>query len=259
MSTPRLEIYLSGEDINPSRLKAKDLANLLASLDKMISDYVVRENPEYTQEEVFLGLQQINEGSVDLLFVPSSEEIVFAAIREIANYINQQDFIRLPKKTKEYIKEFRKVVVNNGLKADLFINDGRREKLTTIDHNLVLPKQQLLQGDVTLYGVIEKTGGKTPKVHIRPFNQSRVVVCDASKRISKIAGERLYHEVGVYGIGQWDMATMQMEEFTITSFTDFEGGDPVSLFKEISEEFGDAFDSIEDPIAYFAELRNDHW
>ena len=49
MDKKLIEIYLSGGDIFPGKVRSKELAEILESVEEMISSIVVRDNPELTQ------------------------------------------------------------------------------------------------------------------------------------------------------------------------------------------------------------------
>ena len=86
-----LEIKLTGEGISPDKLRSKEIAEVIESVENMIASTVVYKNPELTKESIKVSLTGVKSGCAIYDFSPNLKELTIPAARDIANYINQSE------------------------------------------------------------------------------------------------------------------------------------------------------------------------
>lgn len=252
-----LEIHITGDGAIPGNVRAKDLAEILGAMEEMLADYVVRNNPEVKLDDVYLGLKKIEHGSIGLLFIPTVPHLIYPAWQEISSSIENGTVSQLPKKTRECIGRLRKVVSKRNYNAEVSVKNGGEEHRADINSGLEIPDAQPLRGETTIYGQIVRVGGKEPKVVVEMIDNSLIYCKAINTRIVKEAGTRLYTEAGLFGIAEWDVDIIKIEDFTIIDFTDYEETPVYDGFQSLSEDFAADYETVSNPTQFVADLRGD--
>ncbi|NEQ29724.1 MAG: hypothetical protein F6K04_01785, partial [Leptolyngbya sp. SIO4C5] len=63
-----VEILLTGEGMSPGKIRSKEIAEVIESVEDMIASMVVRDYPDLKKDNIVIGLKRIRQGSVGLEF-----------------------------------------------------------------------------------------------------------------------------------------------------------------------------------------------
>ncbi|NJL54772.1 hypothetical protein HC928_05930 [bacterium] len=66
-----VEILLTGEGMSPGKIRSKEIAEVIESVEDMIASMVIRDHPELKKETIVIGLKNIRQGSIGLEFSPN--------------------------------------------------------------------------------------------------------------------------------------------------------------------------------------------
>ena len=246
-----LEIKLTGEGISPDKLRSKELAEVIESVENMIASTVVYKNPELAKDSIKVSLTGVKTGSAIYDFLPNLEELTIPAARDIANYINQpeagsltlsKDATSSLKKLCAFTKVFNKRHDDSNI--EISIVNGTREKLATITPDTEIFEAYPFSGETTLYGEITRVGGKEPKIQFKTFDD-RIIYCTTSREIAKKAGSMLYNIVGLHGLAEWDSETFEIESFHVYEISEYEDVSLSQAFQELSDAVGTSFDNLD--------------
>ncbi|MBC6418989.1 MAG: hypothetical protein GDA44_09480 [Prochloron sp. SP5CPC1] len=249
-----VKLLLTGEGMIPGKVRSKDLAEVIGSIEEAVITVVMSSHPELDKNAVILGLKSIEDGSVGLAFSPSVPEYTLDAARTIGASIMTKRFNLLPYSTLEPLKSLARFAKSKDCNIEIIERNGREVSLATITPETKIPEVVLIPGETTLYGKITRVGGENPNIRLKTFD-GQSVSCSASQALAKIAGKRLYQEVGLHGIGKFNPETFNLETFEATHFADYSPTDPSEALNRLREIAGEAFDRIPDLNAYFEELR----
>lgn len=249
-----VEIRLSGEGMLPGRVRSREIAELIDSVEDMIASMVVRDHPELTKEAIRIGLKSIHKGSIGLEFSPNLLELTLPATRHITDAISTKNFGGLPSNTLNSLKKISGFTRKFECTAEFLLQNGKLESLATLTPDVKIPDIYPLSGETVIYGEITRVGGKEPRIQFTTLD-GQLVYCTASKAIAKAAGAKLYTNVGMKGIAEWNSETFKIENFSVTEIIDYEEVSPSQAFSELSTLVGSSFDEIEDVNNVFFEIR----
>src|SRR5262249_9907065 len=105
-------------------------------------------------------------------------------------------------------------------------------------------KTGLVEGQTTLYGVILRVGGKTPRVMIETVSGD-TLTCSVSLEIAREMGERLYEFAEFYGVASWDPKEWKVREFRIQSFKVSSTKTPEQAMNELRILVGRYFEGVD--------------
>lgn len=249
-----LEIRFSGGGILPENIRAGELAEILSSIEDMLTALVTKEHPKLTKDDLLLGLVNIEGGSVHLQFSSQLPEITHPAFVKVTKSIKNRDFATLPPATIKSINNISSFVRKKNCEAEFISKNGKAKVLATITPDVNISPPGFLKGDTTLYGQIIRVGGRNPKAMIETA-EGVTVYCDMeNEELARELGERLYMWVNVKGKATWDSLSLHLEDFRINEVEDF-GGSAVQAFEELTQIAGNYFKDIENVEGYVAHLR----
>ena len=106
-------VTLSGKDINPDNIRARDLADIIVSVEDSLSSIILRQDPNTDIEKLVIGLVDIGPGSTKLKFSSQIPQIALSAFVALTTSINNNDFTSLPASSVraiQKISDFAKVI-----------------------------------------------------------------------------------------------------------------------------------------------------
>lgn len=74
-----VEILITGEGMPPGKVRSKETAEFIESVEEMIASVVIRDHPELLKESIVIGLKNIRPGSIGLEFSPNLAELTLPA------------------------------------------------------------------------------------------------------------------------------------------------------------------------------------
>ncbi len=253
-----IEIHLKGNGMSPGLLRSKDIAQLIEAIEEMIAAKVAADHPDLKKEQVIVGLADIAPGSVALQFASSSKDLTAPALKEIARALETSNFYSLPEDSVKSLKIISKFSQTQQCNAEIYEVNGSRNLLTTITPETHIVDCEPIRGETTIYGAVTRVGGaneNSPTIQLRTI-EGRLIYCTADQKNAKIAAQRLYQQIGLLGVAEWDVRTYEITSFEVTAISDYEHTSLSEAVESLSQTYGEQFDEIADVDSFVRELRN---
>jgi len=241
MARRQIDIRFKGKGLGPGSVRVKDVARVLLSLDEAVQAVAKKENLDLG-ESGGLCLTSIREGSVDVRLQSTVGRVVFDAFDDFTYELNAvtrespQEVVRSRREVAKFCTayqcraEFRGKASQSKPDVVIYPDSPEGENVATT-----------VRGVTTIRGIIEDTGGATPKAWIR-LHYGRVPI-SLSKDQAMDLGKLLYRKVQLEGVATWDIETKAIVDFRLHSFTGpYEDVSPVEAFEALSREFGHLFE-----------------
>jgi hypothetical protein len=254
MSDTPLSLTIQGNELEPTSLRAREVAALITAFEDAVAAVVARRSPEIKRETVRISLVAVESGSTVLVFSPNLAALTVPAVRELAGAIQSNTFFDLPVPAVEALREIVSFVKAKNATATLRVGDSDKEMEAAITPDLNVYVTTELTGFTTLYGEVLRLGGLDPKVEFKPVN-GRVLYCPASKEIVLRLREHLYQQVAAHGLAVWDALTLEVTRFDIQDFESFAAGAASESLTALREQFGSYFDQIDDVDDWVSAVR----
>ncbi|NJL40992.1 MAG: hypothetical protein HC840_27035 [Leptolyngbyaceae cyanobacterium RM2_2_4] len=249
-----VEILLTGEGMSPGKIRSKEIAEVIESVEDMIASVVVRNHPELKKETIVVGLKGIRPGSIGLEFSPNLAELTLPATRRITKAIAENDFGILPSSAINSLRKLSHFTRRHQCNAEFFTQNGRLEALAVLTPETQIPDIYPLSGETSIYGEITRVGGAEPKIQFKTL-EGQIIYCSTSKVIAKKAGAKLYTKVELHGLAEWNSETFEIENFHVIDISDYEETSPSKAFEELANLIGDSFDNVDDVDRFVSEIR----
>jgi hypothetical protein len=249
-----VEILLTGEGMSPGKVRSKEIAEIIDSVEEMIASMVIHNHPELKKESIVIGLKSIRQGSIGLEFSPNLVELTLPATHRITKSIADNDFSVLPSSTINSLRKLSAFTRRYQCNAEFSTQNGKLEALAILTPETKIPDVYPLSGETTIYGEITRVGGTEPKIQFKTLD-SKIIYCSTSKAIAKKAGAKLYTKVELHGLAEWNSETFEIENFNVTNISDYEEILLSEAFDELADLIGDSFDSIKDVGRFVSEIR----
>jgi hypothetical protein len=114
-----------------------------------------------------------------------------------------------------------------------------------------------VRGNTTLYGTVERIGGASEaRCAFRLPDEGKLLYCGvAGDELAKKLSLFLYQDVSIHGEATWLRANWRICNFEITAFDPPKTGSFQDALADIWKAGGKAWDKIDDPKAFIAEIR----
>jgi hypothetical protein len=250
----RIEIRLSGQDMAPGSIRSREIAEIIDAVEDMIASIVVRDHPELKKETIVIGLVNIRDESIGLQFSANLQELTLPATSRITKSISEENFGALPGSTITCLRKISDFTRKHQCDAEFYIQNGSRNLEAIITPETKIPDVYPLQGETVLYGEITRVGGTDPKIQFKTIDD-QLVYCSTTKSLAQQAGTRLYTQVGLRGVAEWNIESLKIENFNVTEILDYEQAPLPTVFAELFEIAGESFDTIPDVNRFVSEIR----
>lgn len=250
-----LEIRLSGAGILPDTVRAGEIADILNSVEDMISSVALQRYPRLTRDDLLVGLVGIASGSIHLQFSSKLPDIVVPAFHAVAESIETNQYRNLPIGSVRALQTIASFVRRRDCLAEFVIPNGDDQVVAEISPQTEITPVPFLTGVTTLYGMIIRVGGRTPKAMLETVD-GQTVYCDLRRELARELGSKLYQWVAIEGVAKWNSETLNLEEFRIDAVFDYERRSIHESFVELSELTSRYYLDIEDVAGYVAQLRS---
>lgn len=251
MATKPFEIRFTGGDISPQALDLRDMAQLLNVIGEIIRQSA-RIERNGSSDDLRVSLGNVREGSLGLLLLLSTSAA--SAYLAYAKGIHAKDLRQFPIGVYDKTRELQDFSKYHGCSTVFSDQNADSEPIAILTFDAEIACETMIQGTSDITGKIIRVGGSKPHVRIRTLDGD-TIECLATKQIAKDLAQRLYKSVIVHGQATWVGSTLELRQFRIKDFTEFEHQSLVTSFSELREKYGSEFDGIEDPDAFVSNLR----
>ncbi|WP_157620090.1 hypothetical protein [Synechococcus sp. PCC 7335] len=252
-----IEIRLKGDGMMPGLVRSRDLAQLIEAVEDMIAAEVVASNSDIKKDQIVIGLADVVPGSVTLAFASSTDELTTPALEKIARSLANNDFYALPEDSVKSLRVISKFSQARNCTAEIYAVNGDKKLLAAITPETHIQDYEPIKGETIIYGVVTRVGGAnedSPTIQIRTI-EGRLIYCTANRKTAKIAAQRLYQQIGLIGMAEWDVKTYEIKAFTVTEISSYEMTPLPEAVESLSQNYGQHFDAIDDVDSFVRELR----
>jgi len=259
-----IQVRLAGTDLQAAKVAARDVAKVIAAVERMIAAVIVREYPELDIDEARLkvGLAAVGQGSYRMEFVSSYEIQAIQAFRKIGSAITLHQVGGLPERSIEALTQIRKVSERYDAPTQFWLLNGSLSMLAQIDKNTPLETSDgSFEVSATLYGEVIRVGGeKPPRAKVR-FLSGEYLNCNITSseqlRVARTLGQHLYEVIGLVGRGRWGGAGNVLIDFTIEDVTPYRQKRLSKALASTREVISAYLDAVDDIDAFMDELRGE--
>ena len=250
-----MQITLSGKDITPANIRARDLADIIISVEESLTSIILKQNPATDPEQLVIGLVDIETGSTKLRFSSQLPQLALSAFVALTTSISNNDYTSLPASSVRAIQKISDFAKKRQCIAAFEVpSDTSHSARITPDSVIDFPENAFISGETTVYGKIERVGGATPKVVIRT-GENKSISCAVSEELAKNLAQRLYSWMGMRGTGTWSTEDYTMEEFNIEEISTYEDQPLEKSINELSSLIGKYWQNEEDVISAVSKIR----
>lgn len=254
MSDTSLSLKFEGNDLGPTAMRSREVADLITAFEDSIAAIVMRRSPEIRRDMIRVSLVGVKEGSTELAFAPNLLPLTIPAAYELADAIKRNVFFDLPSGAIEGMRDIVRFVKGKDAQARFRIGAIESSVEVAITPTLDVFSTTELTGFTTLYGDVLRLGGLEPRVEFKPVN-GRVLFCPASREVVLRLRDHLYRQVVAEGEAVWDGLTLEVTRFEILDFQPLDVEGMFESLKELKDRFSQYFDQIDDVDAWVSAVR----
>lgn len=255
-ATEEIIMHYTGENIEPGRIRSKEIADVIAAVEEMIAATVIEERDDLKKSDVIVGLARIEPGSLRLIFQPVQPTLTQPALRKVSSAIIQEDFEELSKGVVDAISELAKFARRHNSTGELLIRDGEEQLLAKITPELDVRQLPHICGETTIYGSVKRIGGERPGARVEILS-GETITCIMTEKIARRLAHKLYDFVGLSGTAYWNATTLALERFEVDSITEYEDTPIDEAVQSLADVAAPYFTDIDDVDRYVAALRSD--
>jgi len=247
----------------PLRALSRILANTQSLLDENKDDSDTKNSNENLQPKILLRLIDIKCGSAAYKISSTNSNASIKQLETIHNEILKPNDSNWNPEKLSSIEELSSLAKSLDCEIQFceFVDgEYKNHVIAKITPNTFknISKTAFIYGQTSLCAKIERVGGAVKKsCAIRINNQSnKMVYCDViDEDLIRQLGRYVYENVVVSGQATWYRASGKLRHMNITDVEPPKSGSILESLDKIYKAGGDAWDSIEDPDAFIAEMR----
>ncbi len=256
----RIIVRLLGAGVSPESVRARDLADFIAHFEKAIEQAESRVTPRAAVLDdltPIVSLVKVARGSNELQFAVADSALPSAVL--VGTVLSTRDFSAISFGAHRALHEMSQQAVSRSWAVEVVADPaiGLPGSVFSSVNPIPAPRVALASGHTTLYGMLIRVGGMTPRAMILLADRSVVYVdLDEAQAIEISIKGGLYASVGVEGRATWRLDTWAVVEFKAERITPYgrERADLVQVFQKLAEAADGRWDDV-DPIEYVRELR----
>lgn len=252
-----LEIRFSGTGVHPETIHSKELAEVIAAFEEMMSAELTRSDKEIDSAGVVVSLVGIEEGSAKLRFRSTYMTAAVLVFSAAAQLIEARRYEELAPKSVESLKTFQKFGRKHNSYAEFRTEIDSPEPLARLapEDAIELEGPEFISGETAIYGRVVRVGGVEPKIWLSVDGDQ--VGCDANETLAKKAAVRLYETIGLQGSVRWKADDMSIDSFRALRLLKYEDTSIVDSFGELSNMVSEYYEDVEDVERYVAGIRGE--
>jgi hypothetical protein len=249
-----LELRFAG-DTDPSDFRAKDVARALRNFEDLVLETLRETEDDIDLDDVVVGLVEVHRGSNGLRFRSSYMSRALAAFAALGAAVQEKQYEDLTDTQRDALRGIQSVGEKYNSPTQLRSGeDSEEELLGVLETDDVIPEAETVKGHTTVYGTVERVGGKTkPKVHVRIGEGEKIIVEVGEERARDLAGH-LYDDVYLEGEAVWLMESGKIESFELEKIIESDTGGLSEGLNKLSEVVGEDYDNV-DPIEFTRRIR----
>lgn len=224
-----IEVRLTGGDLPPERVNARDAAALIAAVEGMLAAVVARDRGvELNETDVVISLAELRPSGYALVFTTPHPGVVENAFAAVVESVTADRLELLPIRAIDALREVRRISRKYGIDTEFAASDGKKRGARRV---IVRPslrveiEQRGICGTETIYGTVIRVGGEEPPRAKLRLLHGQVLTCDINRRkswmIARELGGRLYQIVGVRGEARYSLVDRSILHFRIESVLPF--------------------------------------
>ena len=101
-----ISIRLDGNGVSPGLVRSKEIAEIMEGVEDMIIAEVIKADPKCTRDEIIVGIYQIDNKSIGLVFRTTVASLAIPAFIGVTNAISHEDYEPL---TPQAVKSLRTI------------------------------------------------------------------------------------------------------------------------------------------------------
>ncbi len=219
-----LEVRLTGDDMRPDRVSARDASVLIAAIETLIASILAADptapaDPS-DRDAVIVSLAGLRPDGFALLFASPHPDQLTGAFDQVIDCLQRGTLDSLPTRAVEALRGALRVTRKYGATLELSATHAGRDRVhrTAFASDLVIKDHDAaVRGTRSLYGAVIRVGGEEPpRARLRLLNGD-VISCDLARRkgwmLARDLGARLYQVVGVRG-----EARIRISDGALTAF-----------------------------------------
>lgn len=254
MRSQEFTFSIDGKDVSPSTVAARDLFDLILSLEAAIAA-TAQGLGATDADDLQFSLVRISDGS-DAAGLALSEQM-FRGAEVVSRSIKQNDFTALPPEAHGHLRRLWKRSRATNWSLSIIPKDNGIVRCV-IDPRVEILRPTPIAGRTTLYGTLDRIGGerKPTAVLIVP-HLGRLTIRIATRAFAQELADSLFEAIGLEGEATWNSESWEIEDFHADRIVpDFQQVTPSEAFAHLATAAGDRWDEI-DPDEYVRELRSE--
>jgi hypothetical protein len=243
-----LELRFTGNNVNPGIVKPREIAGLIVGFEKALLSEIKERHPQYDIEQLFFSFEQIKNESLGLSFLPKMvNQIVVSSYLAISGSFNTGDFSELSNNTIKELKTLTGFSKKYNCTGNFNLNDQTISSFTP-QTDIPFNKNQIIKGDINLFGKVMDSGGDNPNVHLK-LSDEKTLIFSTSEEYAKQLAHKLYEKVSLIGSAKWDGITYEIIDFKLKEIVEFTAGNTLNAINELrnlTSGFWDKFNTNDD-------------
>lgn len=227
-----LEIRFAGNNVKPNSVKPHEIAELIVAFEKSLLSDIKERHPEIDVNELLFGFKEIKDESIGVRFTPKLvRDIVIGSFTLISTSFKTGDFSYISNETISELKPLTKFSRKHNCTGEFNLN-GKTLSSFTATTEIQYNKNQIVEGEIKLFGRVMDSGGDNPNVHLK-INDEQNIIISTSEAFAKELAHKLYERVNLIGTAKWDAITYEIKSFKIKEIIDFIPGKTLSAINEL--------------------------
>lgn len=224
-------IRLRGEGIKPGLIRSHEIADILCAVEDFVVAEAMKRNPNFSRDELVVGLYEISDQSVGLKFKTTFAAVVVPAFIAASQAIAAGDFEAVSAQSLKPLQAISSFSRRHGAIAEFKIGEGA-VPIAEITPATVIPEEPKISGATEITAKILRVGGKVPKAMLE-LQDGTVIYCELPVEKAIELGHRLYDTAVFSGYATWNGTTLDLEDFTIYDVREAPSRDPYDVLSEL--------------------------
>lgn len=265
-------VRLVGSDVKPWRVPMRTLARLMDAIQRLVEQTEEEDADPIPSSDDLLDHVSLGSNVLKLVGIRSASagyeiatpfrEGALAVLSTTGKSIEDPANAEWSAATISSLKELTEIAKAMGVKVEVRKPNkaGRLgdviAKITPTTYDAIAAAA-FVRGQTTLFGTIERVGGASAaRCAVRVPEQTKLVYCNVgTDELAKRIGQYLYQDISLHGEATWLRANWRITNFDINSFDPPKTGSLNDALRDIWKAGGKAWDKVDDPAAFIAEMR----